>query len=219
MDSKTEIAELKAEKADLAKFLQERLETLRRFAAERREVELSMGDGLLKLTSELENERSRTREASARADGKNAEIETLKIRLADLERAVADRDERVRRLAGERDEIMRTFVAESEKVVRAIEERRAADAAAESRLAEQRKRLEEESERRAVAEGAAADARRQMSALAEQTARSLQERDTVVARFSDWEKERQRLLDDLRQKDDMLSMLSSAFQGNLKKAA
>ena len=39
----------------------------------------------------------------------------------------------------------------------------------------------------------------------------------VVARFADWERERQRLLDALKQKDGMVSMLSSAFQGSLKK--
>ena len=39
----------------------------------------------------------------------------------------------------------------------------------------------------------------------------------VVARFADWERERQRLLDALKQKDGMVAMLSSAFQGSLKK--
>ena len=58
-----------------------------------------------------------------------------------------------------------------------------------------------------------------MSALAEQTARSLQERDATLARNSDWEKERQRLLDTIRKKDDMISMLTATFQGALKKGA
>ena len=66
---------------------------------------------------------------------------------------------------------------------------------------------------------AAFDARGQMGALAEQTARSLQERDAALARYSDWEKERQRLLDAIRKKDDMISLLSATFQGALKKGA
>ena len=48
-------------------------------------------------------------------------------------------------------------------------------------------------------------------------ARALQERDAVVARFADWERERQRLFDAIKQKDGMVSMLSSAFKGSLKK--
>ncbi|MDE2510404.1 MAG: hypothetical protein KGL74_04725, partial [Elusimicrobia bacterium] len=88
---------------------------------------------------------------------------------------------------------------------------------ADARMSELRKRLDEEAGRRASAEGAAADARSQMGALAEQTARSLQERDSILARFSDWEKERQRLNEVIRKKDDMISLLSSTFQGALKK--
>ncbi|HEX4046733.1 MAG TPA: hypothetical protein VH309_02815, partial [Elusimicrobiota bacterium] len=62
-------------------------------------------------------------------------------------------------------------------------------------------------------------ARAQMGTLAEQTARSLQERDSTLARFSDWEKERQRLLEVVRKKDEMISLLSATFQGALKKGA
>jgi hypothetical protein len=58
-----------------------------------------------------------------------------------------------------------------------------------------------------------------MGTLAEQTARTLQERDAVVARHSEWDKERQRLLDMVRKKDEMISLLSATFQGALKKGA
>ena len=44
-----------------------------------------------------------------------------------------------------------------------------------------------------------------------------QAKPVVVARFADWERERQRLLEALKQKDGMVAMLSSAFQGSLKK--
>jgi hypothetical protein len=39
----------------------------------------------------------------------------------------------------------------------------------------------------------------------------------VVNRFGVWSQERERLLQTIRQKDGMISMLSSSFQGMLKK--
>jgi DNA repair exonuclease SbcCD ATPase subunit len=213
------IAELEQEKLELLNLARDRQNDLRRFADERREVEKSMGDGLMKLTVQLEEERARTRAAEIRAGEKFGELETLQARLADSARAAADREARSLQMSAERDELARALMAEADKVRRGFEERREADAAADARLNELRQRLVEEAARRASAEGAAADARGQMGALAEQTARSLQERDGVLARFSDWEKERQRLLDAIRKKDEMISLLSATFQGALKKGA
>jgi DNA repair exonuclease SbcCD ATPase subunit len=213
------IAALEAERAELLKQLKERHEALARFAAERRDVEKSMGDGLLRMTGELESERARTRAAEAVSSERLGQIESLKARFADLERAVADRDARVQAMAAERDELARALAGEAEKTRRGLEERRAADEAADARLTELRRRLDEEAARRASAEGAAADARSQMGALAEQTARSLQERDATLARFSDWEKERQRLLDIVRKKDEMISLLSATLRGAAGPAA
>jgi DNA repair exonuclease SbcCD ATPase subunit len=209
------ISELEGEKDELAKLARDRQEALRRFADERREVEKSMGDGLLKLTGQLEEERARTRAAEARASQSAGPLEVARARLADMDRAVADREDRAQALAAERDELARALMAESDKVRRGLEASREADAAAD----ELRQRLGEEAARRASAEGAAIDARSQMGALAEQTARTLQERDATVARYSDWEKERQRLLDIVRKKDEMISLLSATFQGALKKGA
>ncbi len=207
------IAALEAERRELLNGLRERQEALARFAAERRGVEKSMGDGLLRLTGDLEAERARTRAVEGVASERLGQVESLKARLTDLERAVADRDARVQAMAAERDELARALAGEAEKVRKGLEERRAADEAAEARFAELRRRLDEEASRRASAEGAAADARGQMGALAEQTARSLQERDGVLARFSDWEKERQRLQDIVRKKDEMISLLSATLRG------
>lgn len=213
------IQELEAEKAELVKVVEERREALRRFADERREVEKSMGDGLVKLSGQIEDERARTRAAEAKAAELLGTIETLKARIADGERVSGDRDARIQSLSAERDELARSLVAEADKVRRSLEERRDADAAADARVAELRRRLEDEAARRAAAEGGAADARAQMGALAEQTARSLQERDATNARFSDWERERVRLTEIIRKKDEMISLLSSTFQGALKKQA
>jgi DNA repair exonuclease SbcCD ATPase subunit len=217
------IAELEAEVQELRNLARDRQDALRRFVVERRDVEQSMGDGLMKLTGQVEDERARARAADARAAEKHGEVEALKARLSDAGRAVADRDARLTELNAQRDELARALHEEAEKVRRGIEERRIADAAAgaaaDASLTELRRRLDEESARRASAEGAAADARAQMGALAEQTARSLQERDAALARFADWENERQRLLETIRKKDEMVSLLSSTFQGALKKGA
>ncbi|MFI5362639.1 MAG: hypothetical protein ACHQ49_11770 [Elusimicrobiota bacterium] len=213
------IAELQQERRELAELARDRQDALSRFAEERRAVEKSMGEGLLRLTGELEDERARGRAAAAEAGARLGTVETLQARAADLERCVSDRDARIVQLCAERDELARSLVAEADKVRRGLEERRAADEETDKRIADLRKLLGDESVRRAAAEASAADARSHMASLAEQTARSLQERDGTLARYSDWEKERQRLLDTIRKKDEMISLLSSTFQGALKKGA
>ncbi len=211
------IKALEAEKYELVQIARDRQEALTRFINERRDVERSMGEALVKLTGELEEERARTRAADARTNEEFGEIEKMKARLTDLERSVSDRDERIRLLGVERDELVRALVAESDKVRLALTDRRTADAASEAALAEMQRRLDAEVQRRTAAESLTHDARAQMSALAEQTGRSLQERDATLARFSDWEKERQKLADVIRKKDEMISLLSATFQGALNK--
>ena len=213
------IAELEGEKNELRQLAHDRMEALRRFADERREVEKSMGDGLAQLAVRLEEERVRARAAEAATSAKAAEVEAMKPRMTDLERAAADREARALQLSSERDELARSLMVEAEKVRRGLEELRAAGAQAETQTAEMRRLLGEEASRRASAENAAANSRAQMGTLAEQTARSLQERDATVARYSEWDKERQRLLDMIRKKDEMISLLSATFQGALKKGA
>ena len=192
-------------------------EALRRFADERRGVEKSMGDSLVRLSAELEEERARTRAADARAAAGLGEIEKLKVRLPDLERSVGERNARLAALSAERDELMKSLIAEAEKVRRAMGDRRRTDADAEAQVTQLRKRLEEESARRSLTEGAAGDARARMLTMADQLARTLQERDATLARFSEWEKERLRLLETLRKKDEVISLLSSTVRGVLNK--
>jgi len=110
-----------------------------------------------------------------------------------------------------------SYPSEAQKVRAGIEERRAADAEAQSRAGLLSKRLEEEAARRALIELSATDARTRLATMGEQISRACQERDAVTLRFSEWEKERQRLLETLRKKDEMIALLSSTFQGVLKK--
>ncbi len=206
------IVELEAEKAELIKAMRERHEQLRALLEERRSIEKTMGDSLLALTGQLEEERARAR-AAARA----GDVSAHKARIADLERSLSERDARALSLGAERDELTRALVGEAEKVRLQVAERAAADERWHQRMLELQRRVEEESARASNEAASSGDLRARVATLSEHMARALQERDAVVARFADWERERQRLLDALKQKDGMVAMLSSAFQGSLKK--
>jgi DNA repair exonuclease SbcCD ATPase subunit len=211
------IVELEAEKVELVKAMRERHVQLRAVLDERREIEKTMGDSLVSLSGELERERACTRAADARTENVKGEVEALNIRIADLERTVSERDSRALSIAAERDELTRALVGEAEKVRLSIVERTAADERWHQRVLEVQLKVEEEAARAAQEAATTSDLRAKVATLSEHMTRALQERDSVVARFADWERERQRLHEALKQKDGMVAMLSSAFQGSLKK--
>lgn len=211
------IEALEQEKADLSKALHARVEETRRFAFERRDIEKSLGDGLLKLTAELEAERARVRGAQDEAAALRGRVAELASRVADLERVVSERDVRLESVSAERDELTRALVAESEKLRGGLASRADSEARWNARVLELQRRVEEENAVRAAESATAADLRAKLAALSDHLARALQEKDATIARFSDWDKERRRLLDLVSKKDEMISMLSSAFQGSLKK--
>jgi len=211
------IVELEAEKAELLKAMRERHQQLRAVLDERREIEKTMGDSLVALSGELERERAATRAADARTEGVKGDVETLKNRISDLERSLSERDARAESLGAERDELTRALVAEAEKVRLAIAERASADERWHQRMLELQRKVEDENARASQEAASVSDLRAKVATLSEHMARALQERDGIVARFADWERERQRLLEALKQKEGMVAMLSSAFQGSLKK--
>jgi len=211
------IVELEAEKAELLKAMRERHEQLRVVLDERREIEKTMGDSLVALSAQLDQERARTRAADARTEAAKGEIETRDARIADLERRMEEREVRAQSTGAERDELTRALVAEAEKVRLAISERTASDERWHQRFLELQRKVEDETARAAQEAAATSDLRSKVATLSEHMARALQERDGIVARFADWERERQRLLEALKQKEGMVAMLSSAFQGSLKK--
>ena len=161
--------------------------------------------------------------ASVAADRHNeistakGEIENRDTRIAGLERTMAEREVRAQSTGAERDELTRALVAEAEKVRLAIAERSASDERWHQRHLELQRKVEDETARAAQEAATTSDLRAKVATLSEHMARALQERDGIVARFADWERERQRLLEALKQKEGMVAMLSSAFQGSLKK--
>ena len=211
------IVELEQEKADLMRSMRDRHEQLRSTLEERRQIEMTMGESLLKLAADLERERGKTRAAAEQTDEFKSLSHTLSARIADFERTQAERDARVVSLGAERDELVRALVTESEKYRSALAERTASDERWHQRTLELQRKVEEETARAGAAAETTADLRAKIALMSDQMTRSFQERDAVVARFADWERERQRLLDALKQKDGMVSMLSSAFKGSLKK--
>ena len=207
------IVELEAEKTELVRTMRERREQMQELLGERRAIEKSMGDSLITMSGELEKERGRVRDGDARLE----QAKGLSSKISDLERALSERDSRALSIGAERDELTRALVAEADKVRLAIGERTASDERWHQRLLEMQRKVEDESARAGQEASATSDLRAKVATLSEHMARALQERDAVVARFADWERERQRLLDALKQKDGMVAMLSSAFQGSLKK--
>jgi chromosome segregation ATPase len=207
-------AELEREKADLIKSLRDRSDLLARYMSERREVEKTMGAGLLELNSKLDAERDRGRELQ----GRIAELELQAKADADrADRAAADRDRIAAVLSAERDALARALVAETEKVRLQLDGRVQAESDWLARLQELQKRLEAELARGGELNATIAELRAQVATLTEHMTKALQDKDAIVNRFGSWSQERENLLRTIREKDEMISMLSSTFQGMLKK--
>jgi chromosome segregation ATPase len=209
------IVGLEEEKEDLRRALRERHDALRRYSEERRAVEKSLGDGLVAAHGQLDAERERALAAESKLSENRGLLVELQARAAELARALAERDARLESVGAERDQLVRSLVAESEKVRAGLASRAEAEERWNAKVRELQGRLDAETARRQDESGALSDLRLKLSAVTEQMARALQERDAMVARFSDWDSDRKRLLDALRQKDEMVSMLSSAFNASL----
>jgi len=208
------VAELEREKSELLKALRDRSDLLARYMSERREVEKTMGTSLLELTSKFDTERDRGRQLQGRV----AELELQAKSDADrAERATADRDRISATLTAERDALARSLVAEAEKVRLQVESRAQAEADWLARLQELQKRLETELTHGSELAATVADLRAQAATITEHMTKALQEKDAMVNRFGTWSEEREKLLQTIREKDKMISMLSSTFQGMLNK--
>ncbi|MDX6770300.1 MAG: hypothetical protein SF051_12265 [Elusimicrobiota bacterium] len=211
------IAALEEEKEDLRRALKDRHDALRRYSDERRAVEKSLGDGLVAAHAQIDAERERALAAESKAAQARGELAALQARVAELERCVAERDRRLESATAERDQLTRALVAEAEKVRGGLASRAEAEAAWNKKVLELQARVDAETGRRQDEASALSDLRLKLAAVTEQMARALQERDATVARFSQWDAERQRLLDALKQKDEMVTMLTSAFNASLGK--
>lgn len=211
------IAGLEEEKEDLRRALRDRHDALRRYSDERRAVEKSLGDGLVSAHAQIDAERERAQAAESKAAEARGDVSALNGRIADLELVVAQRDERILSISAERDQLTRALVAEADRVRAGLASRASAEEAWNKKVLELQARLDAETARRQDESGALSDLRLKLAAVTEQMARALQERDATVARFAEWDADRKRLLEALKQKDEMVSMLTAAFHGALGK--
>lgn len=211
------VADLEQEKLDLIRALKDRSETLNKFMAERRAVEQTMGESMLETHGRLDAEREKTRQAERRADQFEERIKNLEDRLEAAARTSADKDARWTALAAERDEITKALVAEAGKVREQIQERARSEADWAARWSQSQDRAAQETLRAGQEAAAVSEARAQVTVVSEHMTRALQEKDTILNRFAGWEKDRQALLKTIRDKDEMIAMLSSSFQNILKK--
>lgn len=200
------IARLEAENKELLKAVHERGEALRQYAAERRQVEESMGKSLMALNGELSAEREKARSVPRLTAELEHEAAALKDRLSDAFAALTRQEQRIASLVAERDELSKSLIDEAGRLRQQIDERRASEERLTHRI------NEEMSNRLAVAE-----LRSQIATLTEHMAKALQEKDAALKMGEGWRGEREQLLSALRKKEEMLAMLSTTFQGMLKK--
>jgi len=211
------IAELEREKLELIKTLKDRGDTLAKYAKERREVENTMGSSMMELNARLDSERDKNRQAQGRIAEMEIEVKAAQDRLAAAALAAREKEKLHAMLAEDRDGLARALVAENEKARQQAEARGQAEAAGQAKLDQLQKLLFSEQSRGATQDSTIRDLRTQIATLTEHMAKALQEKDAVAARFSTWSQEREKLMGTIREKDEMISMLSSTFQGMLKK--
>ena len=209
--------DLEQEKRDLMAALKARAEELRAYTEERRDVERSMGESLLNLNRELEAERSKQLEFESQISDLRLQIQSRENQL-DIARKSADEKELARQaLAAERDDLGKALAEAIHKskgqAVSAIQ----TDEAWQKQIEEIQRRLDTERNRRMETESQLADTRAKMQTLTDHIARTIQEKERIENQAAGWTQERETLLDTLRKKDEMISMLSATFQSLTKK--
>lgn len=211
------IIALEAEKNDLLKALRDRSDTVARVNEERREVERSMGESLVKLNGELDEERKKNLTLAGRLSELELRLAALGDQLESQRRLSGDKDAKAAALTGERDELAKALLGEASRVRALVDERAKSDAEWAARLEELQKRAAAEAEARAKEAAAAAELRVQLTTLTDHMTRALQDKDAALSRVTSWDQEREKLLAALREKEEMISMLNSTFQSMLKK--
>ncbi len=212
------IQSLERERDDLLKSLRDKAASLKRYSDERREIEKTLGESVAAVHLDLDKERLKAQVLSARVSELEAQAQSWQDKIASAERLAQDQRTRAEELAAERDQLAKAWHAELERARAQVEERDGSQAAWQQRLSAAGRELEEQAQRASAAESAAGALRGQIATLAEQLSRAVQERDEVLRRFSSWEEDRRKLLETIREKDEMISMLNATFQGVLKKS-
>jgi chromosome segregation ATPase len=211
------LAELEREKLDLLKALKDRSDTLARYISDRREVEKTMGASMMELNSRLDEQREKNRELSGRVAELGLDVKVREDQLACSTRAEQEKTRLCESLSADRDGLAKLLMGETAKVRQQLEERAQAESQANARLQELQQRLEAELAHGAGLGVTISELRAQIATLSEHMAKALQAKDSLAEQSSAWPQEKEKLLQTLREKDEMISMLSATFQGMLKK--
>jgi DNA repair exonuclease SbcCD ATPase subunit len=212
-----QISALEFEKNELARTLSERGQDMAKLSSERREIERSMGESIVSLDRELSEEKRKNIAFSARLTDFELKIQNLKDQLETQKRLAQDKDEKCARLMQERDELAKALMAEAGRVKASINDRSNSDENWTQRILALQQKLSEQGEALAKESVAANELRAQLSTLTEHLTRTLQDKDATLSRSALQDSERQTLEAKLREKEEMISMLNSAFQQMIKK--
>ena len=200
------LRDLELEKRDLMKALEDRTSALRAYTLEHREIERALSEDVAELTRRLEAER-------AKEQASQSQIAELKLGLDSAQRKEA----LVQALTAERDNLLHSLVEATQKLQQAAAARAQSEQVWEARTEELREDLEDEKGIRLSAQRQAADLEAKTRALSDHIAQIVSDKEKTEGQHAQWREEREKLLAEIRKKDDLLSMLSATFQGLLKK--
>ncbi len=211
------VRELDHEKRELMNALKERAAQFHSFTTERREVERSLGESLLKFQRELDEARSHHVKLESRIAELQMHVQSADARAQIARQECDSKDQRFALLAQERDDLSRALMNEAGKVRDHLGRVAEADDAWAHRVEHSTKSAAEEKQKRIETEADLADLRSRVQSLSDHLARALQEKDQVLHNSSAWQQEKENLMATLKKKDEMISMLSSTFKNLLKK--
>ena len=201
-----QVAALQREKQDLLKSLQDRTAALRDFTLERRDVERSLGESLMDATRQLQQER--------------AKHGPLEARIAELEQQLASGERREKlheAVVAERDRVLQSLLETTAKLQESETKMAQIQRQEDERLREAQAAAEKERQHAAAAERRSADLQAKIDTLSDHIAQILRERERNESQLGQWKDERDKFIMELQKKEELLSMLSSTFQGLLKK--
>lgn len=200
------LRDLELEKRDLMKALEDRTSVLRAYTLEHREIERSLSEDMAELNRKLEAER-------AKGQSFQSQIAELTLGLDTAQRKEA----LIQAVTAERDNLLHSLVEATQKLQQAAAARAQSEQVWEARNEELRKDLEEEKGKRLSSQRQAADLEAKTRALTDHIAQIVSDKEKTEGQHSQWREEREKLLAEIRKKEDLLSMLSATFKDLLKK--
>ncbi|MBI4387023.1 MAG: hypothetical protein HY551_06545 [Elusimicrobia bacterium] len=206
------LGELEQERKDLLQALKHRCEQLTLATRERLESEKKLEDSIAKLTLEMEGEREKTLRAISDAAELRAENRSLRAQLDLGRKSLEEGAACLVSLHEERDRLAQALLEETQKA-KSLSAAQADDGSRwHRRLEQEHHAAQEEKSKRLELENLITELRAKLQAVTDHVARISQERGQTEDRSAQWLKEKEDLLRALRQKEELVSMLSATFK-------